>query len=62
MSEEEITRLLFEHEPFEGYKDAMRAIEIHDAAERIYQAALAAMCPVRTYTTDSTCPVRPPLL
>lgn len=27
---------------------------IHEAAERIYQQALAAMYPVRIYTTDST--------
>ena len=60
MTEEEARRLLFdrEYEPFKGYKDALRALEIYEETMRIYSAALATTCPLRTYTTDNTAPTK----
>lgn len=39
-------------------KRLQRALEIYEQAERIYQQAIAAMCPVRIITTDNTRPIR----
>ena len=60
MTEEEARRLLFdrEYEPFKGYRDAVRAIKIYEETMRIYSAAVAAMYPIRVYTTDSTAPTK----
>lgn len=54
MTEDEIRYLLFEYEPFPGYKDTMRAIEIEQQAHEIYARACAAMYPVRVITRGGT--------
>lgn len=54
MSDEEFWKALDAWRNSEEYKNLERACEIHEQAERIYQQALAAMHPIRIYTTDNT--------
>ena len=57
MTEQELLEAIEAWRNSDEYKQIERVMEIHEQAERIYQQALAAMSPVRTYTTNNTRPV-----
>lgn len=54
MSNEALYRLLMEGWQAPAYQQAEQACKIAELAERIYQQTLAAMYPIRVYTTDNT--------